>query len=273
MKSDKWAAATIAGLLGVAVGAGHLQTFAIAGCDAKASAVDYGCFEFWFNRYQTAWAALLGTAGTLIAAGFAWVAVQRQIAEATRQTVLSRWQAAFAVRAAMVRDRDLTKRAHGSLAAIAESLAGIAIAPWLPTTLDSVMNIQNKADENLTEVNSAGSPWSAATNDVRERILLALAEQSIKCTKMNGELRMHVADGRKQKGSSLVVLGKEAIALNVVLATLRGEYIERTSREVAEIGHLCEQLRTVAFGSLHSAASIVNSGSSAGAGRSISRGW
>lgn len=40
-----------------------------------------GCIEYWANRYQAGWSAVLTVVGTLIAALLAWRAVQAQIAK------------------------------------------------------------------------------------------------------------------------------------------------------------------------------------------------
>ncbi|GEP06465.1 hypothetical protein [Methylobacterium oxalidis] len=49
--------------------------------DQITSSLQPNCLEFWFNRYQT----LLGVIGALIAARYAWLGVQRQIAVANKQ--------------------------------------------------------------------------------------------------------------------------------------------------------------------------------------------
>lgn len=54
-----------------------------------------GCIEFWLNRYQSAWAGMLGATAALFAAWIAWQAVQRQIdvqATANKLNELTYWQ-------------------------------------------------------------------------------------------------------------------------------------------------------------------------------------
>jgi hypothetical protein len=61
MKNDKLACATIVGLLVIAIASGALEAAAVAGCGNKASMIDFGCREFWLNRYQTTVQTLLST--------------------------------------------------------------------------------------------------------------------------------------------------------------------------------------------------------------------
>jgi len=62
---------------------------------AKAAKVNEaaGCFEFWFNRYQT----LIGAVAALAAAGVAWIGVRRQIAKADEQISVASRQSAIAI--------------------------------------------------------------------------------------------------------------------------------------------------------------------------------
>lgn len=54
-----------------------------------------GCIEFWVNRYQSAWAALLGAVAAVGAAMAAWAGVQRQVRQQGRAHIsveLASWQ-------------------------------------------------------------------------------------------------------------------------------------------------------------------------------------
>ncbi|SFJ45565.1 hypothetical protein SAMN05216304_10893 [Bosea sp. OK403] len=54
-----------------------------------------GCFEFWANRYQSAWAGFVGAGAALAAAWVAWSAIQKQIKQQERATKISEisyWQ-------------------------------------------------------------------------------------------------------------------------------------------------------------------------------------
>lgn len=67
------------------VAAGHLWASATDACALKTGDLAAeirkanGCFEFWANRYQTAWAGLLGASAALSAAWVAWHSIQVQI--------------------------------------------------------------------------------------------------------------------------------------------------------------------------------------------------
>lgn len=67
------------------VAAGHLWAGAADACALKTGDLAAeirkanGCLEFWANRYQTAWAGLLGASAALSAAWVAWHSIQVQI--------------------------------------------------------------------------------------------------------------------------------------------------------------------------------------------------
>lgn len=77
------------------VAAGHLWAAAADACALKpddlASELGKanGCFEYWGNRYQTAWTSFLATTAVLIAARFAWVGVKAQVDGQRKANALS----------------------------------------------------------------------------------------------------------------------------------------------------------------------------------------
>lgn len=147
----------------------------------------FGCGEFFLNRYQSAWSALIGVTATLGAAGLAWIAVQRQLAHSNRQTLLSQWQVAMTTRAAMDMERHRVKRATSALLTVSNALSDRPSRPENFAQFNMLDPIQKTADQQLDEVERSGSPWSEKTSEAREAVVIKLRELNLNISRMRIE--------------------------------------------------------------------------------------
>ncbi|MET3483168.1 hypothetical protein [Methylobacterium sp. 1973] len=83
---------------------------------ARAAKIDEaaGCFEFWFNRYQT----LIGALVTLVAAGIAWIGLKRQLERADEQIDVARRQGLIALLPALDQRAENATRVYSLAAAL-----------------------------------------------------------------------------------------------------------------------------------------------------------
>lgn len=100
-RDEGFGAAILALVMGGAIAIGVAVDVTGPLCDAAKitsmapDKIEFGCFEFWLNRYQSAWAQLIAAAVAIIAAGVAWKAVQAQIEAQNKATQISElefWQ-------------------------------------------------------------------------------------------------------------------------------------------------------------------------------------
>lgn len=246
---DRWPVIIFTTLLTLAVGIQVVETLA-AGMTCQAtlekvakSEAICGPVEFWVNRYQSAWTALLTTSVAIAAALAAWLAVKGQIAEARYQSTIAHWQSLTATTRAMARDIHLADRISGTTVAIAGTIKYGKARAISQNRIDRSEQHQSGVIDSMFEFQSSGNEWSRETEILRRDARKALQEMTIITRKLLNEVKNNNWKPENGYGSEFLIQIESAESRLNAQREISRKFVRVANAERDEILTIADKLR------------------------------